>query len=474
MLNFCASPFCGEPIDAGQLNCSCGATRPHEGWDELYELGDTYDNRFQVLKPIYLSDACVVYKAIDTHEDGLVALKVMTWEGAGRSRDPADHAVYRKLCRSPIPGVVRFVASRRWRDAAGRRRSFVVTEYQQEGDASKNPGVFAGKPLETLERMLQVLVEVHARGFLVRDGKPANWLLSRKDIENLILGDMGGTKDLRRNAGSDTELADDQTVVATDLTRDGMAPHTRRIVDRRRERVDSCHRSGSRETDTVELWHTVLDLVFDCESRDPDTGEYCLDGPLPTHIADETPTGRALRAIHDHLRFDDPGPAGLLELVQRCQAWVARQAGDGDNDETPWQALDHSRRVLRRGPAWLALAALPFGLLLTLAYWGGMGFVLMQVVAGGGAPDYATSITLTELEQSQEAALPELPPDGVLYATSEPRGRVEPMSSPVHAPNLDVAALQAELRGPPERRSVDTWELGAKVLASELGWEDSP
>lgn len=474
MKYFC--PACGEFLLPDRFQCTCNQLRPPEGWEEMFEPGFVYVDRFEIVKQIFGSPASIVYEAIDTWEqrpgvDRRVALKVLSFRSARRPRAAADFIVFKKLQEQPIDGIVEFVHSDRKRDEQGRYRGHAATRLCEHGDAAQNRDVFAGRLLETLIRVLQVLIAVHGRGFLVRDGKPENWLMPDLRIDLMILGDLGGTRDLRRNAGGTVEGAVAWTAPNTALT-EGMGPFTPPYVDPRRVSGDPRYQNGTRETDTREAWHTVLALVHGFACRDVNTGHYLLDDPLPDHIADGTPMGRVTVALNDAVLHRDPTPGDLLELAVRCEAWVLRcERAGSEGEPPPWLDEEWKRSARRRWAVRVIAAAGTLGIVATAVFWLALTLFLAPVEEGVGDGDaLAVAIDRKDPDADVDDDPVRRGPDG-----EEAEGEGERADTIAGAMGAGTTrrtrvVIAKELRGPPVTASIEDYDLGAEARATALGW----
>ena len=444
---------------------------------DRFEILEVKDSQGEIEDKLFGSPAGIVYLAHDhwapdDAPEKRVGLKVLSNKYARRQRAAADFVVFKKLREEPIDGVVEFVASKRWKNEHGRYQAYVATRYCEFGDAAQNREVFEGKLLQTLIKVLRVLIDVHGRGFLIRDGKPENWLMPLEEIDSMAHGDFGGAKDLRRNAGGTVEDDIAWTAPYTHLTQ-GAGPHTPPYVDPRRLSGDVRYENGTRETDLREAWHTVLFLVYGFMCRDPETGRYLLEDPLPDWVADETPTGRVVQALNDVIMQENPTPGALLELAVKCDAWVERCGPDGvEVEPPPWLATETVRNGRKRLARKVIAAAVTLGLVLTAVHWLGLGvlFGLLEPAPDDPPPTIVVVEPRPEPDPDDEDPIRPLPDE-----EEDDDGRKEAFVSQGtgtgQEPKNDLE-LEPNMHGtfnePPKSKA----DLGAEKAARDAGLEE--
>ena len=150
-------------------------------------------NRFRILEQIGQGSFCIVYHAIDTKTKRNVALK-KNISSEGISSVILESEVLKKINSPAFPKVI----------CSGRQGKFYYIAMELLGSSlgkilkENNRKLPLGSVLKIGIHMLNILEELHNKGFLHRDIKPENILLGRKTTQNEIyLIDYGFCKIFR-------------------------------------------------------------------------------------------------------------------------------------------------------------------------------------------------------------------------------------------------------------------------------------
>ena len=166
--------------------------------------GTLVANRFEVLERAGEGGMGTVYRALDTANGALVALKVLTAGGASEmARFERESAILADLWH---PSIVRYVAHGTTQDG----RPFLAMEWLEGEDLSQRlarEGLTVAESLQVLTGAAEALAVAHRRGILHRDIKPSNLFLVDRRLDRVKVLDFGIAR---------------MTVAASGLTRTGM------------------------------------------------------------------------------------------------------------------------------------------------------------------------------------------------------------------------------------------------------------
>ncbi|HQY62606.1 MAG TPA: protein kinase [Polyangiaceae bacterium] len=156
------------------------------------DQGFVVSERFRIEHRASVGGTAKVYRATDLETGSVVALKVLYGEGAEEQTERLEREA-ELLAQLSHPGIVRLVAHGELEGGT----AYLALEWVEGetlGQRLARTGLTMRESVDLVRRTAEILAYAHGLGVVHRDIKPANLLLRDKDLERVVIIDLGIAK----------------------------------------------------------------------------------------------------------------------------------------------------------------------------------------------------------------------------------------------------------------------------------------